>query len=182
MCQHPSSTLFPLIMVTVHKCVWILCVSLEAVIMTAVSLQTSVRVQLGRSSSVCVCMARAYSGISSSHISHNSVDMCVYVPRSGLWDHSGKSCRVVSLLFCLKSAWLSVLQPYMGQGLWWTLLSGCRKAADLQWYHLWHINILSVGDSFCSVFCTQVFPSLDVEGSKFVIPLSIVYLNSEKTN
>lgn len=41
-------------------------------------------VQVGWSSSVSVCMASAYSGISSSRIAHNSVDMCVNVPGLGL--------------------------------------------------------------------------------------------------
>ncbi len=46
----------------------------------------SVKVQVGWSLSVCVCMASAYSRISSWHISQNPVDMCVHVvDRAAVW-------------------------------------------------------------------------------------------------
>lgn len=78
-------------------------------------------------SAVCVRMAGAYSGISSSHISHYSVDMCVSISASPC-----ASCSAV----CLKAACFIMSQAYLCQGLDRTLSSGCRQAVDLQLYHL----------------------------------------------
>lgn len=63
---------------------------------------SSVDGQVGRGClSVCVYMAGAYSGISSSHISHKAVDLCACVSGSGVGVFSlwGELCLVYVLFF-----------------------------------------------------------------------------------
>lgn len=125
----------------------------------------SVKVRVGWSLSVCVCMTSAYSGISFSHISHISVDMYVYVQGSGLSSWSlwtERPCGFGSILY-MKPVWFVVSQPYMCVRGWSGL---CSQVVVKQLTYKCIIcgHSLSVAYGFCCVLLIEDFASLDVEG------------------